>query len=160
MQIRPMKKEEAHHILALYNEACIQSVGYPLNETNSERLLSNLKQYAGHEDCHCWIVEDDGKPIAYVQFVLLKHPIQGGLLGEIEELYAQDGYEKQKQTLVQQAVNRLKQDGATVVTTCVGIHEPEEIAFWKAQNWAQDTVNYNIYSDPGDPDEQAIWDAY
>ncbi len=160
MHIRPMKVQEADRVLALYNEACIRAVGYPLNTANSARILSNLKQYARHEDCHCWIAENDGELVAYIQFVLLKHPIQGGLLGEIEELFAQDGYGEQKRVLVQQAVKRLKQDGASVVTTRVAVDEPDALAFWEAQNWAQDTVNFNIYRDPGDPDEQAVWDTF
>lgn len=161
MQIRPMEISEAEEVRALWNEACIKAVGHPLSEQNLNQLLSNLRQYAQHDTHHCLVVEDKGAIVAYVTYGVSGHPIEPGLLGEVEELYAQADYHQQKAALVQQAVIMMKQAGAGIIRVNVAVDEPDDIAFWKSLNWEQDTINFNIYGNvPEDPVSQAVWDSY
>ncbi len=161
MQIRPMEISEAEHVLALWNEACIQAVGHPLTEKSSNLILRNLRQYAAHENYHCLVAEKDSQIVAFVTFGVRGHPIEPGFVGEVEELYAQAGYKEAKTVLVKRAVISMKQQGAGVITTRVAVDEADDLAFWKSLRWEQDTVNFNIYSNvPADPESQAVWDSY
>ncbi|MEO1164989.1 MAG: GNAT family N-acetyltransferase [Chloroflexota bacterium] len=161
MQIYPMKKEQAEAVLALWNEACIEAIGYPLSDASANRILNNLRQYAEHDTHQCLVVDNNQQLVGFITFGVMGHPIQNGLVGEIEELYAQPDYMEAKKSLVKEAVIWLKQQGVGVVTTRVAVDDPDDLAFWYSLKWEQDTVNFNIYSDvPADANSQGVWDSY
>ena len=161
MQIRPMKIPEAEAVRDLWNEACVKAVGHPLPENSSNKVLLNLRKYPQNETYHCLVAETGDQIVAFLTCGVRGHPIGPGLVGEIEELYAQSGYEQAKMALVKEAVIIMKRQGASVVTTRVAVDEPDDLAFWQSLEWEQDTVNFNIYSNvPADPKSQAVWDSY
>ena len=161
MQIRPMKFTEAETVRDLWNEACVKAVGYPLPDKSAHQVLLNLRDYPQNETYHCLVAEEDDQIVAFLTFGVRGHPIGPGLVGEIEELYAQSGYDQAKLAMVTEAVITMKRQGARVVTTRVAVDEPDDLAFWHSLKWEQDTVNFNIYSNvPADPESQAVWDSY
>lgn len=161
--IRPMQENEAEAVRALWQAACVEAVGHELAPTEANQVLINLRQYAVHERCHCFVAEQDAEIIGFVTCCARTHPIEPGMLGEIEELYVQQDADRAavSAALIARAVARLKLHGAGMITTRVAVDDPETIALWHGLKWEQDTVNFNIYGNvPGDPVSQAVWDSY
>jgi len=161
--IRPIKINETGNVLSLWQQACVEAVGEQLSESNTKQVMKNLKAYAVHEICHCFVAVEDEQIIGFVTLSMLKHPIEPGSVGEVEELYVQPIPNKidVMKSLVSQAVMQLKQQGVGVITTRVDVDEPDRLSFWNTLKWSQDTVNFTIYDNlPSDPDLQAVWDNY
>ncbi len=95
MNIRPMKIDEAETIVTLWNDWCVEDTGHLLSTETQERILSNLRQYVDHPDCHCLVAEVDDQIVGYITFYLSSHPIQPGYSGEMEDLYVKLDYRNQ-----------------------------------------------------------------
>lgn len=162
--IRQLQPDEAPAVRTLWQRACAEA-GAPLRDELAPQLLANLVRYTDHPEARCFIAFDDGAIVGFVTCVALRHPIEPGIKGEIEELYVLPGRDRRtiKAALVRAAVLALKGLGARSIHVTTG-NDREEAparAFWRRQGWEQDMNIFSIYADlPGDPDLQAVWEGY
>jgi hypothetical protein len=167
--IRSLKEHEAERVRDLYLEMCVEG-GTPLSEANAQRMLVNLKLYATNPAVHCFVAEEQATIIGFVTCRVTRHPVEPGLVGEIEELYVQSGPRRQALMvdLVKQAVIFMQAQGVWRVhyRTCIGgaeaecPQEEETRTFWQSLGWENDMTIFSIYGNvPGDP-IQCVWDEY
>lgn len=162
--IRPLQPEEAPAVLTLWQRGCAD-VGAPLRDDLAPQLLANLVHYAGHPDARCFVAVVDSIIVGFVTCAALRHPIEPGVKGEVEELYVLPGRGRPaiKNALVRAAVLALKGLGAHSihVTTSTDREDASARAFWRRQGWEQGMSIFSIYADlPGDPALQAVWEHY
>jgi ribosomal protein S18 acetylase RimI-like enzyme len=163
MMIRAMQTTDVEQVLALWQAACVEAVGHPLDADSTVRVRHALHQYVDHAQCHAWVALSGPEAIGFITCAVLGHPVQQGYLGEIEELYVQRGADRQgiQSALVREAVRWLQQLAVRVIRAEVATDDSEAMAFWRAAGWDQDTVLFALYADvPGDPALQAIWDDF
>ena len=166
-QIKPLKEREAEQVRDLWSQMCSEA-GTPLSDTSAQLILANLKQYADHQQVHCFMAQDQQQLVGFVTCSVTNHPVMPGLAGEIEELYVQPHAQRNeiRAELVQQAVLFMQAQGAGSIHTqiCIGNECPEEQdnrAFWDSLGWENGMTIYSIYSNvPGDPTLQHVWDTY
>ena len=166
-QVRTMHEHEAERVRDLWLQMCADA-GTPLSQASARRILTNLEQYATHQEVCCFVAEAGEALIGFLTGSVTGHPIMPGRSGEIEELYVQPGPHRQaiQMDLVRQAVIFMQTRGASSIHTRIGIGDesPEEGAqrsFWRSLGWENDMTIYSIYSNvPGDPALQHVWDEY
>lgn len=166
-QIRSMREHEAERVRDLWLQECVEA-GTPLTEIAAHQVLVHLRQYATHQDVHCFVAEEHHRLVGFLTCCVIQHPIMPWRSGEIEELYVQPGSLREaiQAELVKQAVAFMQLRGARSIHTRIGIGEesPKEAqqrAFWQSLGWENDTTTYSIYSSvPGDPALQRVWDEY
>lgn len=160
-EIRPIKVEEAEIVVHLWDDG-VEEIGYQLSETSIKNLTENMRAYANHEKCRCFVATVEDKIVGYVTCALTHHPIEKGTAGDVEELYVKPDFRQSKiaESLLKQAVGWLKTHGAHAIFTRMDKNDQVWIDFWHAQKWDQDMIIFAIYSNPGDDEAQAVWDSY
>ncbi|MDI7277039.1 MAG: GNAT family N-acetyltransferase [Anaerolineae bacterium] len=150
-KIRRMQEGDAEAVRALWDANCLEAAGRPLSGTESARVLALLRAYPSHPATLAYVAESEGAIVGFVTAYLSRHPVQGGSVGEIEELYVKPEARRMGigTALVAEAAGELQRRGADLMRTRVCVESVVARALWQALGWELNAAEYACFAAPG-----------
>ena len=144
--LRKMKSEDVEAVLALRLKWLAKEFGHT---KITDAVQKWFYLYPNNPMAFAYVAETNGNCIGYILCALIAHPAMKGLLGEIDEIYVEDKYQRQGigKRLVQQAHETFAEytDDLTVFRARVAHDDEDTQAFWQAMSYEHDTVEYIDY---------------
>lgn len=150
VEIRRVREDEAPTLRKLCRDA-VQRLAerYPDDRYGiSEQGLDHLEQHwrlgASHDEAFCLVAVREGAIVGWVDAELSRSTTLPGLAGEIGDLYRLPGHEDVGRPLVEAAVRRLQELGASPILHMDDIRRPDPV--FDELGFERDVVRQSLYA--------------
>jgi hypothetical protein len=138
--IRRIRLDEVDAVADLY----VHEYARELGEDGKPPLVAWLQNCALHPKAFCLIAEEAGAITGFVIASLRESYVQPGIAGELDELWARDGNEREWSELAGEAIARLRRLGARSIRCDVASDE-SHAPLLERLGFEADAVRYSLY---------------
>ena len=150
VEIRRVHEEEAPTLRELCRHA-VQRLAesypddrYGISEHGLDCLERHWRLGASHDEAFCLVAVRDGAIVGWVDAELSRSPTLPGVAGEIGDLYRLPGHEDVGRPLVEEAVRRLQELGASPILHMDDIRRPDPV--FDELGFERDVVRQSLYA--------------
>lgn len=141
--IRRIRFDEASHVAVVY----AHEYAPELSDKGKPPIVMWLQNCALHPHAFCLVAEEEGEIAGFVIAALTSSPVMPFHAGEVEELYVREADRGRGlgRALLEEAVARLRRDGARTVLAKAAPDEPEGKAFLEHLGFGPHAAVFALY---------------
>jgi GNAT superfamily N-acetyltransferase len=147
--IRLMTANDVDTVVALHDDACLESAGSRMNPTTYKNVHKMFSRYVDNLLAYTYVAEEDGRIVGYLASAIIHHPAMSGAMGALEDMHVMPEYRLRGigTQLVQTSVATLREAGKVFVIRAMAcVDNPVVQAFWLKLGYENDLVAFNLYN--------------